>query len=85
MADLHCFSDDVDTVIAASVEDADAAYDEWAGGDTGQERARWTQLPDDKPLTITVDPELNRGRRVTKTCAEWVASNGRGFLCSTEY
>ena len=60
----------------------------------------WEQLADDRPLTI-VDNEgdlAKRGEtvipppmgvdaypRVTKSCAEWVKSDGRGFLCSTEY
>ena len=60
----------------------------------------WRQVPDDKPLTIVDNegdlakrgetiipppPGLDVYPRVTKTCAEWVASDGRGFLCSTEF
>ncbi len=39
------------------------------------------QRADDKPLTITDDD----GTKTTLLPEEWVAREGRGFLCSTEF
>lgn len=91
MDDLHCFTDDCDTVIATSREDANAALDEWAGGSTGHDPEMWDPVPDDEPITIHCDekgepstPGDKGVAPVTKTAAEWT-KRGRGFLCTTEF
>jgi hypothetical protein len=76
MGDLHVWHNDCDWVVAESAEDAAAVYYETTMSETPEE---WEQWPDSRLLVITDKI------REEKTCAEWVKSNGRGFLCSTEY
>lgn len=85
---LKVWANDVtDWVIAESAADARAVLNEHTGfpGDDDDQippEDEWEAEPDDKPLEIRTDD----GRGVVKkTCAEWVAESGRGFLCSTEY
>ncbi len=90
MEQLHVFSDDVDWYIARSVQDAMALQRNHGGmREVDQEPETWLQAPDDGPLSIHMDDTGNasdgNAPLVTKTCAEWIAEKGRGFLCSTEY
>lgn len=87
MKTLHCFTDDCDTVIAESVEDALRAHPATADLDPEM----WEPVPDDAPITIHCDEKGEPAMPgdpgvapVTKTAAEW-AKRGRGFLCTTEY
>lgn len=84
MEELKVYRNDViEWVIARSPEDAAELVKEYAGEpDSDDEPATWRALPDDKVLAIG---DEDSGTVATKTCAEWVASNGRGFLASTEY
>jgi hypothetical protein len=41
---------------------------------------RVEQLSADKPLTVRDDDD---NESTTKTCAEWAASEGRGYLCGS--
>lgn len=80
MSELHVFRNQViDWVIAASPEDADAVCVDYYD-DPPDDPGAWIQLPDDRVLWIIED-----GVRVEKTCAEWVAQKGRGFIASTEF
>lgn len=84
---LHVFHNGTDWYVAESAEDASrVAEDHYTcdAADVGAEPGDLEQLPDDKPLTI-LDTENHEGPSTTKTCAEWCASNGRGFLGSTEF
>ncbi|HBU30655.1 MAG TPA: hypothetical protein DEB56_14775 [Thiobacillus sp.] len=94
---MHVYSDnDCVWVVAESKLDACKAYAEFCGyedvaeateecGD-GFDPSNWSELPDDSPLSIVEDeddlPCADAFR--TMTCAEWVAEQGRGFLCTTE-
>lgn len=84
MEQLRVYRNDViEWVIAESPEEAAELAKEYAGEpDPDWETGPWRALPDDDTLAIE-DEDL--ALVVTKTCAEWVASNGRGFLASTEY
>lgn len=44
--------------------------------------SEWEEREDKGPFAIALDD--GRGS-VTQTPAEWIAENGEGFLCSTEY
>jgi hypothetical protein len=89
--------DDTDTFVAADAEDAWAALVEALGGsredyDDPPGEHEMEELPDDKQLTIWCDPDghphepFGKGNApVTKTAAEWAASEPRGMLCSTEF
>ena len=90
MSELHVFSDDVEWYIAASAVDAMAAQRELTGmRESNQDPETWEQVPDERSLAIHMDDHGNAAEAdapvVTKTCAEWIAEQGRGFLCSTEY
>lgn len=78
----------VEWFIAESVEHARelaAAYGEDYGVDESEIDLEFTQEPDDKPLRIFGMDAGDDDAEVTKTCAEWAASEPVGFLCSTEY
>lgn len=86
MPELHVFTDDgTEWYIAATLDDALAAQREHTGiGPDDQDREYWTEVPDESELGIYLDEE-REAEATTKTCAEWAAEKGRGFLCSTEY
>lgn len=86
---LHVFKNDVvDWFVAETAEEAkrlSIAYAKECGIDVelyDVDDNMFTQERDDKRLTINDDSESGK---TTKTCAEWAAQNGKGFLCSTEY
>jgi hypothetical protein len=84
---------DADKVIAHGEADAWAVWTETTGMDPGEEFSEdpdeaIQELPADKVLRIICDADGNPsddGETISRTCAEWVAHQGRGFLCSTEY
>ncbi len=83
---LHVFSDgETDWYVAESPEDAAALQRELTGLKTEDQDWTFEALPDAASLSIYPDDGRKPGSQVTKTCAEWAASNSRGFLCSTEY
>lgn len=76
------WTNDTDTVVAASIEDVKAIIVELHGSFEDEE-GDWRTLPDDKPITIhNID---GAGSIATRTAKEWAEVNGRGFLCSTEW
>jgi len=85
MGNFGVWGNGEELVIATSAEDArnrliaeTGLSAEEADGD-----GSWRRLDDDKPLSIVQDePGLPK---VTKTAAEWVASEPPGPLASTEY
>lgn len=77
---LHVFTaDNEEWVVAASPEDAAVVYAS-IGADP-LEDVEWTQLPDDKPLTL-FGYEVDEEEKRTMTCAEWVTRLGRCYLGS---
>lgn len=79
---LAIWCDETDWVIAASAEDALAVWVEMCG-ERDEDLDPFERWPDDKPLTIVAgeDPDA----KTTMLPREWIAQEGRGWLCSTEY
>lgn len=82
IGELHCYTDDTDTVVATSPEDALEVWVAHTGGKLDAE-CTFELVPDDRLLRI--NNAFDDGKAVEKTALEWAKSNGRGFLCSTEY
>lgn len=82
MTTLKVWANDVvDWVIAESPEDADSVCLEHIGYPP-DDPYEWTELSMDSVITLHMDD--GRGT-VEKTCADWIAEQGRCFLGSTEY
>jgi hypothetical protein len=77
---LHVYFDDYEWWVASSAVDARAQQEATHGCPTDVDE--WSQLPDDKVLTMLDDDEVTETK---KTCAEWARDTGRGFLGGTEY
>ena len=84
---LRCYSTDYEHVIAYDELDALAVLTEHYGAGSYND-------PEDRPDFSVCDGGaalgifMDEGRaqsKVTKTIREWIASHGRGLLCSTEY
>ena len=84
---LRLWTNGFDTYVAASPADIPAMHKAWNGYDMdASEQYKFYERASDRPITITfVDGPDESGQRVTKTAAEWIAANGPGLLCSTEY
>jgi hypothetical protein len=86
--ELKCYSNDVETYVAKSPEDATAAWEEATGEkreDYSDEELEWDEIPAFAVLRInTEECGYEEQNIVEKTAREWAKSNGRGFLCSTE-
>lgn len=89
---LHVYRNEAtDWFVAESAEEAVMLYRDWLGV-TGctlseaefKESAEFYQCADDKVIHILPDEDQSLPA-VAKTCAEWCASNGKGFLCSENY
>lgn len=92
--ELHVFTNKTDWVIAADVDDAWRAWEEHSGEERADYDTEWTwdQLAPTHEITIWCDaegdpcePEEDGSDLITRAAAEWIAAQGRGFLCSTEY
>lgn len=91
---IKVWTDGTDTYVAEDVDDIRAIVIELHGSWENWQDSEWEVVPDDKPITI-VDVDGAFGRKgykvdgvnntVTMTAAQWVTSEGRGMLCSTEY
>lgn len=88
MSKLSVYRNDViDHVIAESEEDALAVLLETgcygsSADDLTETATVFERVPDDKVIAIDMQ---DGGPKQFKTAAEWIAQEGRGFLCSTEY
>lgn len=81
MAELNLWTDDTETYIAESAEQAREMQSKILGGEE-TDIEEWHIREDKGPLKIDLSEE-DKGH-VEKTHAEWIASNGPGFLCSTD-
>lgn len=89
---LHVFEGDDEWFVAYDAEDAWAAWAEFCGEkredyDLDGE-PYWTLCPDGAPRKIHMEEPRDDGSEpeiMTKTNAEWAASNGRGYLCSRDW
>ncbi len=83
--ELHVFNNDHDWVIATSPKDAIAVWCAEMGENIenySYEEETWDVLDDGKFISIFVEEDDTEATR--KTCAEWIAEKGRGFLCTTD-
>lgn len=80
---LNVYKNETDWVVAESKEDASKVWCETSGAEFFDEnwQGEWEMMDPASTISI-IDDE---GKKVTKTCQEWIAENGRGFLCSTEW
>lgn len=83
---MHIYTNEVtDWIIAADEADANAVLREHYGYTQAQLEEEGAhvrkQWPDDKLLRVHDDDGVKR----ELLPAEWIAREGRGFLCSTEY
>lgn len=80
---LRAFTDGVETYIAYSAEDAFRCQYDLIGENPDDENF-FEEVAHNNILSIN-DENFEPRQTITKTCAEWCESNGRGFLCSTEW
>jgi len=83
---LHCYRDATDWIVAESPEDA-CLIQAQNLGDEGTSPDSFSECDPNSVLHISCDDaDLFDGKhRQSKTIAEWIAWNGRGVLCSTEF
>lgn len=83
LAELHAWTDGTETYVAPSAEDALRMQRELGFHEGKQEPiGAWSKEDSERALTIQTQEE--RGA-VTQTVARWIAENGPGFLCSTDW
>lgn len=85
---LRVFTNHTDTVVAVDLADAQRVVEDHYGSTFEQEGwsiDEWGEVHGDKPIAIRNAHGQGWDDKETKTAAEWAASNGRGFLCSTEW
>ena len=87
MMKLSVYDIDGDTAIAYNEEDAYSVMAEYEGITVAESKAtRENAIPtitsDDAVITVRSDED---GSDTTLTAAQWVAREGRGFLCSTNF
>lgn len=54
----HLYTDDVDTVVATSLEEASLSWSDWAGDSHDDQSNPWEQIPDDQMFPIFFDDDL---------------------------
>ena len=80
---LSVWSDGEDWVVAESAEDATAIWTEHYGEPA--EELYWKRWDDGRTLSVFDFDEDDNVHKVMRPCAEWIAQNGRGWLCSVNY
>ena len=80
---LSVWHDGDDWVIAESAEDATAIWTEYYGEPA--EELHWKRWEDSRTLSVFDFDEDGNVQKVMRPCAEWIAKNGRGWLCSVNY
>lgn len=80
---LRLWTNGFDTYVAESPADIPAMHKAWNGYDMDADEREFYER-DDEVITIA-SPDDEGCPSVTKTAAEWIAANGPGLLCSTEY
>jgi hypothetical protein len=85
---LRVFTNETDTVVARSLQDAQVVVEQHYGATFEQEGwslDEWSEVPGDTPITIRNVNGQGWDDKATRTASEWAMSDGRGFLCSTEW
>ncbi len=92
MTELHVFANEIEWVVAESMDDVEPAMKDSIGATyLPEDEIEWHQVNDDAPLKIWMhgddiaEPDQAGSRVVEKTCSEWAEQFGRGFLASTEW
>jgi hypothetical protein len=87
---LTVYTNDADTAIAESIDDAELVLKEY--GYTEVDLETFDVVEPGEEITIHCDasgapacPGDPGVSPITKTAAEWVQARGRGFLCTSEY
>ncbi len=80
---LSVWTDGEDWVVAESAEDATAIWTEHYGEPA--EELHWKRWDDVRTLSVFDFDEDGNVHKVMRPCAEWIAQNGRGWLCSVNY
>ena len=80
---LSVWHDGEDWIIAESAEDATVVWAEHYGEPA--EELRWKRWDDNRTLSMFDFGDDDEVTKVTRTCAEWIAGNGRGWLCGANY
>jgi len=86
----HVFSNEYDSYVAETLEQALEMERQMYGGDNPGEDEDWGQCADDDEILIWLDDvgeiaEKGMGVLVLGTCDVWAEAYGSGFLCSTEF
>jgi hypothetical protein len=84
---MKVWQGETDTVVAEDLADVRAALAEMYGdSDEVAEMMSdgFVPVPDDRAITIH-NLEDVPGNKLTLTAKEWIAREGRGLLCSTEW
>jgi hypothetical protein len=85
---LRVFTNHTGTVVASNLADAQRVVEAQYGATFEQEGwtlDEWGEVDESEPITIRNLNGNGWDDVATKTAAEWAASHGRGFLCSTEW
>jgi hypothetical protein len=86
---FHVYTNVTDFIVAESLDECWQLFEKH----TGERRVDYEEgdpfgrLVDEMPIKILCENgrPSDSGEFATKTAAEWVAQEGKGFLCSTEY
>lgn len=82
-ADLFCYYNGSDYVIAHSPEDASAVWAATIGAPRDDEEYPWELLNPERTLNASLDDDAGHARK--QTIAAWIAELGRCFFCSEDY
>ena len=85
---LSIWTNDTDKVVAVDLDDVKKVLQGHCGSnefDDEVNNGEWYKVADDQPITIVTLDGPDGDTKITKTASEWIASDGRGFLCSTEF
>lgn len=85
---MKVFTNDTDTVVAEDLADVQRVVEAHYGATFEQEGwtlDEWEQVPDDQVITICNFHDRGADDKEARTAAAWASSEGRGFLCSTEW
>jgi hypothetical protein len=85
---VKVFTNHTDTVVAEDLADVQKVVEAHYGATFEQEGwtlDEWGEVPDTETITICNFHDRGHDDKVARTAAEWVQSEGRGFLCSTEW
>jgi hypothetical protein len=85
---VKVFTNHTDWVVAGDLVACQAIVEAQYGATFEQEGwtiDEWGEVPPDESITISNFNDGGSFDKVTKTAAEWAASQGPCFLCSTEW